>query len=107
MPLWNRIQNKNEIDYRVAENHPAINKFNSKLPANLTGEFKRIIELIGSSFPVEALYADFGTEPNSVNVHQISDETLKLAIQSAYEHLVLEGTVKIEALENMLSITEP
>ena len=107
LPLWIRIQNKNEINYQVADNHPAINKFNSKLPANLSGEFKRIVELIGSSLPVEGLYADFGNEPNSVNVHQTSDETLKLAIQSVYEHLVLDGTVKIEALENMLSITEP
>ena len=107
LPLWNRIQNKNEVDYRVDETHPAISRFESRIPSELTGDFRKILELVGSSFPVEALYADFGNDPNSVNVHQTSAETLGFAVKSAYEHLVLDGTLSADDLTNMLSLTEP
>ena len=105
--MWNRIQNKNEVDYRVDETHPAIDRFEARLPSELARDFHRILELVGSSFPVDTLYADFGNEPNSVNVHQTSDETLDFAVQSAFEHLVLDGKLSMDVLSGMLSLTEP
>ena len=107
LPLWNRTLNKNEVDYRVDESHPAIIRFEKRIPSDLTDDFHKVLELVGSSFPVEAIYADFGNEPNSVNVHQTSDETLEFAVLSAYEHLVLEGALSVDDLNNMLSLTEP
>ena len=60
IPVWNRVQNKNEIVYRINDEHPMVVDLLSRLPAEVRGDLLRTIEIAGASLPMDALFADLG-----------------------------------------------
>jgi hypothetical protein len=106
LPVWNRIQDKNEIVYRINSEHPVLADFIARLPANLKADFFRVVEIAGSSLPMDALFADLGGEPDKVTGNATSDETLRYAVNTTCK-LLVESGVKMDDIMDMMRLAEP
>lgn len=106
LPVWNRIQKQNDISYRVNFEHPVIADFLEAIPENLRAAFNEVLELIGAAVPVDALFADLGSEPEKVTTSTISESSLAHAVQSTAGRLVQTG-VEFDEVTAMLKVTEP
>lgn len=107
LPVWNRVQNKNEISYQLNREHPMLMNFSHKLPEYLVDDYRRIMDLAGAGLPMDSLFADFGTDPNAVSTGLTSDDTLSHAVVTTYEHLVHGGDVTHEDALVVMRVAEP
>ena len=106
LPVWNRVQNKNEIHYHLNPDHPVVERFRDRLPKELQGDFARILELAGTALPVDALFADLGGTPEQVTGTGISDDTLLHAVAATVTALRGCGRSP-EEITDMLRFAEP
>lgn len=106
LPVWNRIQDKNEITYRINPEHPVLVDFVARLPEELAKNFLKVAELIGATLPMDALYADMGNNPDKVTGNEVTDDTLTHAVLTAYEQLRRSGVTRAEIID-MLHFAEP
>lgn len=106
LPMWNRLQSKNEITYELNREHPLLATFVARLPDDLMGDFLKIIELVGATIPVDALYADMGNDPEKVSGNHVADQTLGLAVETAYHELERTGLDRASIVE-LLTYAEP
>ena len=94
IPVWTRVQNKNQILYRINDEHPMIVGLLSRLTAEARGDFLRIIEVAGTSLPLDALFADLGGGTDSVVGSATSEEALRYAALTTFDHLMETGQIK-------------
>jgi len=106
LPVWNRIQDKNEIVYRINPEHPVLVDFISRLPDELRSDFTRVVELAGSTLPMDALLADLGGSPDKVSGNTTSDETLLHTLTTIVTRL-RESGLPHEDILDMLRLSEP
>ena len=106
IPVWNRIQNKNQISYRINDEHPMVLDLLSRLPPEARGDLLRVIEVAGTSLPMDALFADLGGHAESVVGSPTSEQALRYATLATFGHL--RRTVKsIEDVLTMMRVAEP
>ena len=106
IPVWNRIQNKNQISYRINDEHPMVLNLLSRLPPEARGDLIRVIEVAGASLPMDALFADLGGGTASVVGSAASEQALRYAAVTTFTHL--SRTVKsIEDVLTMMRVAEP
>ena len=106
IPVWSRIQNKNQISYRINDEHPMVLDLLSKLPPETRGDLLRVIEVAGASLPVDALFADLGGDSASVVGDGTSEQALRYAAVTTFVHL--SKTVKsVEDVLTMMRVAEP
>lgn len=106
LPVWNRIQKQNEISYRINPEHPAVTDFMGALPERLKSDFTEILELLGATFPVDALFVDLGNEPEKVTTNLMSEATLAHVVQSTISRLSVAG-IEFDEITEMLRTAEP
>lgn len=106
LPFWNRIQDKNEIFYRINSEHPVISDFLDRLPIELKPEFTRIMKLTGSTLPLDALLADLGGIPENVRGESITTEELKHSLLTVVGKLRDSG-LSLDDITEMLRLSEP
>lgn len=106
LPVWNRVQDQGEIVYRVNLKHPVFEDFVSRLPDAMKSDFGRVLELVGSTLPVDALFADMGSSPEQVSGNTTSDETLRHTIDTTYKRL-REARTERDEISEMLKLAEP
>ncbi len=106
LPIWNRIQDKNEIVYRINAEHPVFSDFISRLPEALKSDFLRVVEIAGSSLPMDALFADLGGEPDKVTGNATSDDALRHAVNTTCKLLVDSG-IRMDEVVEMMRVAEP
>jgi hypothetical protein len=106
LPVWNRVQDKNEIVYRLNPEHPVLADFIARLPKEMRNDFARVMEIAGSTLPMDALFADLGGEPDKVSGNATSDDTLSHATTTTYK-LLSDSGIKREDIIEMLRLTEP
>ena len=87
IPVWSRVQNKNQVFYRINYEHPMVVDLLSRLPAETRGDLLRIIEVAGASLPMDALLADLGGDMDSVVGSTTSEEALRYAALTTFAHL--------------------
>ena len=106
IPVWSRIQNKNQISYRINDEHPMVLDLLSKLPPEVRGDLLRVIEVAGASLPMDALFADLGGDPGSVVGDGTSEQALRYAAVTTFAHL--NTTVEsVEDVLTMMRVAEP
>ena len=106
IPVWNRIQNQNQISYRINDEHPMVLDLLSRLPPEARGGLLRVIEVAGASLPMDALFADLGGDTTSVVGSAASEQALRYAAVTTFAHL--SSTVKsIEDVLTMMRVAEP
>jgi hypothetical protein len=106
LPVWSRVQDKGFISYTVNKDHPAFETFRARLPDELTGELEKLLELISSALPIDALFTDVSSNPESVAVHGISEQDLAEIARTTYLKLQSIGQTH-EDIELMMSSAEP
>ena len=106
LPLWSRNQNKNEITYRINDEHPLLVDFMSRLPQEMQNEFIHVLEITGAALPMDTLFADFGGEPQNVSSNSTSIEALRFAVEKTYSSLLSTGFSEID-VATMMQVAEP
>ncbi len=106
IPVWSRIQNKNQISYRINDEHPMILDLMSRLRPEARGDLLRVIEVAGASLPMDALFADLGGDSSSVVGDATSEQALRYAAVTTFAHL--SRTVKsLDDVLTMMRVAEP
>lgn len=106
LPVWNRVQDKNEISYQINPSHPVVADFVGNLSEDKKRAFTRVVELFGSSLPMDALFADLGGSPDKVTGNEVSDEALAHMVTTTIAKL-LESGLGTDVVVDMLSVAEP
>jgi hypothetical protein len=106
LPVWNRVQDKNQIVYEVNTKHPVFADFLARLPDNLAKDFRNVLDLVGAALPMDALYLDMGSEPEKVRGNDVDDDTLSHAVRTAYAELRRSDFARGVIVE-MLGFAEP
>lgn len=106
LPVWLRVQEKNEIRYQLNPEHPVFVDFVSRLPADLMPDFHRVLETASSAMPVDALFADVSGSPEHVSGGTLSDDALLHAATTTFDTLSASG-ISRDDIFNMMQATEP
>ena len=106
IPVWNRIQNKNQISYRINDEHPMVLDLLFRLPPEARGDLLRVIEVAGTSLPMDALFADLGGDAESVVGDATSEQALRYAALATFAHLRRTAR-SIEDVLTMMRVAEP
>ena len=106
IPVWSRVQNKNQIFYRINNEHPMVVDLLSRLPAEARSDLLRIIEVAGASLPMDALFADLGGDTGSVVGSATSEEALRYAALTTFDHLLKTARTRGDVL-TIMRVAEP
>jgi hypothetical protein len=106
LPVWQRVQDKNEISYHLNNEHPVLADFKKRLPSELHSDFAQVLALASSSIPVDALFADISSDPEKVSGDKLSESDLGQIAETTFRHLSSSGLSKKDILD-MLQVTEP
>ena len=106
IPVWSRVQDKNEILYRINDQHPIIASLQSRLPGETHADFRKVMEIAGASLPLDALLADLGGDTDTRMDSSTSEEALHYAAVTTFDHVVNSVGSKKEALA-MMQVAEP
>ena len=106
IPVWSRVQNKNEIVYRINDDHPMVLALLSKLPSEVRSDLLRVVEVVGTALPIDALLADLGGGMDSVVSSSMSEEALCYAAFTTFTHLTEAGRSRDDAL-TIMHVAEP
>ncbi len=106
LPVWRRFQDKNQISYSLDLEHPAFASFSEKLPEDQRKEFGKLLELASSTLPIDSLFSDVSSNPESVYAKTMGDETFAAIVRSTCLKLrAVDQT--FEEIETMMSSAEP
>ena len=106
IPVWSRVQNKNQIFYRINAEHPMVVDLLSRLPDETRGDLLRIIEVAGAALPMDALFADLGGDTGSVAGSVTSEEALRYAALTTFDHLLKMAGTRDDVL-TIMQVAEP
>jgi len=80
MPVWVRKFHNDRIEYVINDQHPLIEDLLSDLNAHERTRARRVIQMIGSTFPAAAFFSDYANTPKQLEVsHPDMDALLSLA----------------------------
>ncbi len=101
LPVWQRVQDKNQFSYRINQDHPLVESFCEHLGKDMKQEFGRILNVFSTSLPLEAIYVDYCAEPNTNQVSKFSTDDLKCVVESVCKILLLRGLSTDDVKEQM------
>ena len=105
-PIWRRVKNKNSISYEIDEVHPVMAAFSNGLKPCKDREFKRILRLVASVFPLESLHIDVSVSPKDVKSPPLSSKDLRLITTRMWDILHSRGQSPNE-IQKLMRSTEP
>lgn len=77
MPMWSRFPVNGAISYRPSLDHPLVQSFATSLSSQQNSNLHTLLQAIGSSIPIEAIYADYSISPKDLDeIDAESTETL-------------------------------
>ena len=103
LPVWRRLQDKNRISYQIDRDHPVLAAFRDALAPEKACEFERILRLLASAFPLEALHVDVSANPEEVRPPPIESVDLQMIVSSMWRILRNRGQSPGEIQEWMRS----
>ena len=106
LPVWTRTQNKNEIFYGLNLEHPLLAGFMDTLDPPSEQKFRRLIGLIVSTLPIDALFADIGEKPQDVTGQTLDGNSFDEIVISTYRAL-LKGGFPHDKATTMMQFAEP
>jgi len=106
-PTWKEIQQNNQITYQVNHDNPVMKRFLDNLSGDNRKEFGKILTFIGSTIPLDAMYARLSNDPSSVGVEQVDQATLKEWCLQHYDFLMEMGNNDQDRAINMMRSIEP
>lgn len=106
IPLWIRVQHKDELLYRINVEHPMVDDLATRLTPECHGDFLKLLEVTASALPMDAIFFDLGENLGRYQNTSTSDDALSYAAHLAFGHLRANGYSTAEAFE-VLQGTEP
>ena len=106
LPIWTRSQNKNEISYGLNSEHPLFRGFLGRLDADTADEFRKLVGLIVSTLPVEALYRDVSASAESVVPTALAPGDFKDIVEATWRALRDFGLSEID-VETRMRTADP
>ena len=103
LPVWTRSQDKNRVSYELNTEHPLLSAFETRLDMEAGDEFRRIVALIASTLPVEALYADVSAIPESVVPLALAPDDFEEIVKATWRILRESGLSSTETETRMHS----
>lgn len=105
-PMWLRLQDGEEISYRVNMEHPAVAEFESSLPNEFKTTLARLLLLIASSLPLDTVFSDLGTDGAAVGPGAVDPQVLEGAVRLMFDRL-LEAGLSNDEIKLALLAVEP
>lgn len=90
LPVWIRSQDKNRISYALNNEHPLFSEFVGRLDDDSLDEFRKLISLILSTLPIDALYADVSANSEAVAPHPLDPSDFAKIVRQTWR--VLRGS---------------
>lgn len=107
-PLWIRFSDRGGIRYAVNRDHPLVNTFLNTLAPDSALALEDIISVIESSIPLEAIYADYSSTPQSFEeTEEITYEELKGKLEHFCMLLASSGAVDKDSFTRMILGLKP
>jgi len=106
LPVWSRTQDKHEIFYDLNPEHPAFTGFSKDLSEEQRREFAQLLELVASTIPIDSLFSDVSSSPESVTTRGLDDESFRDLVCSTFTTLRKSDFEKDDVVL-MLSSAEP
>ena len=103
LPVWTRLQDKNRISYGLNVEHPLFSSFEARLDGETAKEFRKLIGLVVSTLPVDALYADISANSESVVQQALDRERFEEAVEATWQFLRESGLSSNEVEARMHS----
>lgn len=107
LPVWQRLQQQNEISYRLNPDHPLFVSLKDRLAEDTRDDFSKIIEMVGATLPIDALFADVSGHPGSVTGAAMSPEAMEHAVIATFKQLLLVEDLSRKHILEMLRAAEP
>ena len=106
LPVWTRTQDKNRISYGLNLNHPAFAGFMKELAPPTEREFRKLINLVVSTLPIDALFSDMAETPENVAAPTLDEKGFIDIARFTYKTLRAGGNSR-EDVEKMMQSAEP
>ena len=106
LPVWTRSQDKNRISYSLNTEHPLFSAFEQRLDRDTADEFRKLVGLIVSTLPVEALYADVSASAESVVPEALAAEDFKEIVEATVGVLRERG-LSVDEVETHMRSADP
>lgn len=90
-PIWSRIQKSNRISYEINDGHPLITTFSDDLLTEQRRAFERLLRLVASGLPYDAMHVDVSANPDSVGAVMLRQEDLRQLVSSMWSILRARG----------------
>ena len=91
VPVWTRIQNKKRISYHICQEHPILQAFREGLQPDSARDFDRLLRLVDSTLPIQALHHDVSASPEAVGPGAMARKDLKEIGQAMWTILRRQG----------------
>jgi len=107
-PLWIRFSDRGGIRYAVNRDHPLVNAIQDRLDPEIAIAFENILSVIERSMPLEAIYADYSSTPQSFEEkEEVAYEELKDKLEHFYMLLASSGSTDKESFARMILGLKP
>ena len=103
LPVWTRSQDKNRISYGLDMEHPILSAFAARLDADTADEFRKIIGLVVSTLPIDALYVDVSARSESVVAEVLDPDDFAEIVQATWTELRKRGLSSAETEKRIRS----
>ena len=91
--FWARYDDRNSVRYALNLDHPLLQAFSEILESNERERFQGILDAVGSSMPVEAIYADYANSPRGFDTSPSIEKN--------------EATSRLQTIKETLESTRP
>ena len=107
LPVWLRLQHQNEITYRLNPDHPIFLSLRDRLADDTREDFVKVIETVGATLPIDALFADISGNPGNIAQSAMSLEALEHAVTATFNQLSRVERLTTANIYEMLKVAEP
>lgn len=107
-PLWIRFSDRDGIRYAVNRDHPLVATIQNKLDPDSATVFDSILSVIERAIPLEAIYADYSSAPQSFEEKEaVAYEELKEKLEQFYMLLASSDSIDKEGFARMMLGMKP
>lgn len=90
LPVWHRTVCEGGIRYLINPDHPVISSLSRNFVEDDKAAVQRVLALIGSTIPYDAIFADFGRDPKSL-MGDLAQSDLEEIVSKSCSHLIASG----------------
>jgi hypothetical protein len=105
-PVWERRASHGTVTYLVNGDHPVFRALRARMEPDLRSELDKVLEMVGASLPVDALFVDLGDDPENIKGAPASDATLQSLVEITFRGLLDQGFASKDITQTM-KLSEP